>query len=72
MSLTYRCISSAPTTTPSSRTARALTIKCAEGPDSRRAATIVPLSFPVFTVKFELGSQVGYLEFLLFDHPAFG
>jgi len=71
MSPTYRCISSAPTATPSNRAARKLTTKCAEGPDSRRAATIVPLSFPVFTVKLEPGSQVGYLEFLD-DHPAFG
>jgi hypothetical protein len=33
--------------------------------------SIVPLSFPVFTVKLEPGFQVGYLEFLD-DHPALG
>ena len=64
MSLTYRCISLVPTTTPSSRPAHALTNKFAEGwTAAGRPASIVSLSFPVFAVKSGSSSQVGPLNF---------
>ena len=64
MSLTYRCISLVPTTTPSSRAAHALTNKFAEGWTAAvRPASIVSLSFPVFAVKSVSSSQVGPLNF---------
>jgi anti-sigma B factor antagonist len=64
MSLTYRCISLVPTTTPSSRPAHALTNKFAEGcTAAARPASIVSLSSPVFAVKSGSSSQVGPLNF---------